>query len=70
VGGKAAAIFFSLIASAKRHGFDPFEYLRDVFERLPAHPASRIHEFLPDKWKELRARKAAASSAPAAAIVN
>jgi transposase len=70
VGGKAAAIFFSLIASAKRQGFDPFEYLRDVFERLPAHPASRIHEFLPDKWKELRARKAAASSAPAAAIVN
>ena len=58
-GGQAAAVFFSLIASAKRHGLDPFEYLRDVFERLPAHPADRIAEFLPDKCKELREKKAA-----------
>jgi hypothetical protein len=65
VGGKAAAVFFSLIASAKRHGLDPFEYLRDIFKRLPAHPADRIAEFLPDKWKQLRDTKPAEAPAPA-----
>jgi transposase len=66
VGGKAAAVFFSLIASAKRHGLDSFEYLRDIFERLPAHPADRLAEFLPDKWKQLREKKPAETPAPAA----
>ena len=66
VGGKAAAVFFSLIASAKRHGLDPFEYLRDLFERLPAHPADRLHEFLPDKWKQLREKKISETPAQAA----
>ena len=70
VGGRAAAVFFSLIASAKRHDLDPFEYLRDLFDRLPAHPADRLAEFLPDKWKALRAKKAAECPAQAAAAGN
>jgi transposase len=53
-GGRAAAIFFSLIATCKRHGIDPFDYLRDLFERLPAHPAKDRQDFLPDRWKALR----------------
>ena len=35
-GGRAAAIHFSLLASCKRHGHDPWVYLRDVLTRLPA----------------------------------
>jgi transposase len=35
-GGRAAAIFFSLIVSCKRHNLDPFAYLRDLLTRLPA----------------------------------
>jgi len=50
-GGRTAAVLFTLIASAKRHGHDPFAYLRDVFTRIAAHPASRLGEFLPDRWK-------------------
>jgi transposase len=53
-GGKAGAIFFSLIASAKRNGIDPFEYLRDLFERLPNYRANNREDFLPDRWKLLR----------------
>ena len=53
-GGKAAAVFYSLIASAKRQDIDPFEYLRDLFERLPNYRANNREDFLPDRWKLLR----------------
>lgn len=52
-GGHAAAIHFSLIASARRHGLDPFAYLRDLLSRIPTHPNRRIHELFPDHWKRL-----------------
>lgn len=52
-GGHAAAIHFSLIASARRHGLDPFAYLRDLLTRIPTHLNHRIHELFPDHWKRL-----------------
>ena len=50
-GGRTAAIQTSLITTCKRLDIDPFAYLRDVFERISAHPASRLSELLPDLWK-------------------
>ena len=35
-GGRAAAVHFSLLASCKRHGLDPWLYYRDILIRLPA----------------------------------
>jgi transposase len=52
-GGHAAAIHFSLIASARRHGLDPFAYLRDLLTRIPTHPNRLIHELFPGHWKRL-----------------
>jgi transposase len=47
-GGHAAAIHFSLLASCKRHGHDPWVYLRDVLTRLPAMlPGASEDELLP-----------------------
>jgi transposase len=48
--GQRAAAIMSLIGSAKMNGLDPYAYLRDVLERLPTHPASRIAELLPHRW--------------------
>ena len=56
-GGRTAAVLYSLIASAKRHGLDPFVYLRDVLGRISDHPSNRLEELLPDHWK-LAARPA------------
>ncbi len=39
------------IQTAKLHGLDPYAYLRDVLERLPLTPHSRIGELLPGAWK-------------------
>lgn len=49
--GKRAAPIMSLIHSAKLNGLDPYAYIRDVLERLPTQPASRIEELLPHRWK-------------------
>ena len=54
-GGHTAAVLTSLIATCKRLHIDPFAYLRDIFERISAHPASRLAELLPDQWKAARA---------------
>jgi hypothetical protein len=40
-----------LIESAKLNGLEPHAYLRDVLERLPMQPASRIRELLPYCWQ-------------------
>jgi transposase len=64
-GGRAAAVLFSLVQSARRHGIDPFVYLRDLLTRIPTHPQSRIHELFPDHWKRL-AHQAAAETATTA----
>ncbi len=51
-GGRTAAILYSLVASAKRHGLDPFVYLRDVLARIGATPISQLEPFLPDRWRQ------------------
>jgi transposase len=51
-GARRAAILYSLIASCKLCGIDPFLYLRDVLERINTHPANRIDELTPPQWKE------------------
>lgn len=54
-GGRAAAIHFSLLASCKRHGHDPWVYFHDVLTRLPAMlPAASEDELLallPHRWR-------------------
>jgi transposase len=53
--GKRAAAVMSLVHSARLNGHDPYAYLKDVLERLPTHPASRVEELLPHRWMPARA---------------
>ena len=48
--GRRAAAVMSLVHSARMNGHDPFAYLKDVLERLPTQPASRVDELLPHRW--------------------
>jgi transposase len=66
-GGRTAAVLMSFVATCKDHGIDPFLYLRDVFERISAHPASRIEDLLPDRWLAIRQAEAAEQT-PIAAV--
>lgn len=55
-GGRTAAVLTSITASCKRLGVDPFEYLRDVLQRISTHPMNQLHELLPSDWKATQAR--------------
>jgi transposase len=55
VGGTRAAILYSVVATCKAHGIDPWAYLRDVLERIPTHPNRRRSELLPRHWKPTQA---------------
>ncbi len=59
-GGRTAAILYSLTASAKRHGLDPFVYLRDVLATIGATPINQLDPFLPDRWKRQQLTEIAA----------
>jgi transposase len=49
--GQRAATIMSLIQSAKLNGHDPYRYLKDILERLPTQPASRVKELMPHCWQ-------------------
>jgi hypothetical protein len=50
-GGKRLALFYSLLASCKKQQVNPWEYLKDVLERMPMAKISQLRNMLPDKWK-------------------
>ncbi len=52
-GARWAATIYSLVASAANCGHNPFEYLKDVLQRLPDQPLSCLDELLPMNWKPL-----------------
>lgn len=57
-GAESSAILYSLIASCRLAGVDPWDYLIDVLERISVHPASQVHELFPSNWKRLVEREA------------
>jgi len=46
-GGERAAVFYTLIESAKLNGLDPEAYLRHLLTHIAEHPICRIEELLP-----------------------
>ena len=52
-GGRAAALFMSLVKSCKDCGINPWEYFDDMLRRIMSHPVNRLREFLPDRWQPL-----------------
>ena len=50
-GGRAAAIIYSILASARRHGLDVWQYLGDVLRRLADLNPGELEHLLPDVWR-------------------
>jgi len=49
--GENIAGLYSLVATCEANGVNPYEYLQDVMMRVSTHPADRVDELLPDRWK-------------------
>jgi transposase len=58
-GGVRAAVFYTLIATAKLNDLDPEAWIADVAHRIADHPISRIDELLPWNWRPAEHRQAA-----------
>ena len=70
VGAQASANLFSLVMTARANGVEPFEYLSEVFEQLPAATTlEAIEALLPWSLKPvLDARRKSQEAAPQIAI--
>jgi len=49
--GQRAAAIMTLVHSARLNRHDPYTYLKDILERLPTLPTSRVGELLPHRWQ-------------------
>ena len=45
-GGASAAVFYTLIGTAKLNAIEPQAYLRYVLERIGEHPVNRVDDLL------------------------
>ncbi len=61
-GGRTAAVLYTVTQTCKRHGVDPFAYLRDVLARLPGLPADRLPDLVPHLWAAAQRAQAEAAS--------
>ncbi len=53
-GAERGCVLYSLVASCKLHGVNPFEYLRDVLVRVGDHPARDVLALSPKGWKQAK----------------
>ncbi len=51
-GAQRAAMFYSFFGTCKRNNINPFEWLKDVLEKIPTYKANKLHELLPQNWEK------------------
>ena len=52
--GERSAVIYTLLGSCRRQGINPFDYLKDLFTRLPTAKITRIMEFTPAAWAKAK----------------
>lgn len=55
--GDRGAILYTVVESCRRRGIDPYAYLRDVLERIPATLDTDLDSLTPAGWAAARAGK-------------
>lgn len=48
--GERSAVIYTLLGSCRRHDVNPFDYLKDLFTRLPIAKITQIEKFTPAAW--------------------
>lgn len=49
-----SAMLYSLLGTCKLHDINPFEWMKAVLEKIPAHPINKIHELLPHHYNPIQ----------------
>ena len=55
--GDRSAVIYTLLGSCRRHGINPFDYLQDLFTRLPTAKITEIRQFTPSEWARAKAKE-------------
>jgi hypothetical protein len=55
--GERSAVIYTLLGSCRRHGINPFDYLKDLFARLPSAMITEIKRFTPAAWDRAKAKE-------------
>lgn len=66
-GAERACVLYSLLATCKLHGVNPFDYLRDVTARVGTHPARAVLDLSPKAWKQKLQNFGGAGAPPSSA---
>lgn len=45
-----SAMLYSLFGTCKLHGINPFDWMKDVLQRIPAYPVNKVADLLPHHW--------------------
>jgi transposase len=54
--GERSAVIYTLLGGCRQQGINPFDYLKDLYMRLPAVKITQIKEFTPAAWAEAKAK--------------
>jgi hypothetical protein len=52
--GERSAVIYTLLGSCRRHGLNPFDYLKDLFTSLPTAKITQVKEFTPAAWAKAK----------------
>ena len=50
-------MIYSLLGSCRRQDVNPFDYMKDLFTRLPAAKITQIKDFTPAAWAKANAKE-------------
>ena len=56
--GQRSAVIYTLLENCKRHGVEPYTYLKDVLERLPSTTNQEVGQLTPLNWLKARQTQA------------
>lgn len=61
--GERGAILYTIVESCRRRGLNPFDYLREVFTRLPSMTNWQVKCITPEAWAQDQSRTASRAAA-------
>jgi transposase len=62
--GERSAVIYTLLGSCRRHGINPFDYLKDLLTRLPSAKITQIKDFTPRAWARAKAKDRTVARVP------
>jgi len=53
-GAQRLAILYSIFSTCKMNDINPYEYIKDVLDKITDYPSHKIKDLTPVEWKKLR----------------